>query len=86
MTVLARFERILLINVAICQRPSRYIWKLKFSPSGGALLEFEVGSGRVIKAFDMAVRGLSVGESKSVISCSCLVSTSTLRYFKQCMA
>jgi hypothetical protein len=35
---------------------------------GQALLEFEVGSGRVIKAFDMAVRGLSIGESRTVIS------------------
>jgi len=32
----------------------------------GPLLEFEVGSGRVISGFDEAVRGLKVGESKTV--------------------
>ncbi len=32
----------------------------------GPLLEFEVGSGRVIKGFDEAVRGLSIGESREV--------------------
>lgn len=34
--------------------------------AGGPLLEFEVGSGRVIKGFDDAVRGLSVGDSRKV--------------------
>ncbi|EKX43607.1 FKBP-type peptidyl-prolyl cis-trans isomerase [Guillardia theta CCMP2712] len=32
----------------------------------GPLLEFEVGSGRVISGFDEAVRGLSVGEKRKV--------------------
>ena len=32
----------------------------------GPPLEFEVGSGRVIKGFDEAVRGLKVGESRAV--------------------
>eukprot|EP00960_Hanusia_phi_P044278 756552-Hanusia_phi.AAC.2 len=34
--------------------------------SEGPLLEFEVGSGRVIAGFDEAVRGLSVGEKRKV--------------------
>jgi len=33
---------------------------------GGPPLEFEVGSGRVIKGFDEAVRGLKVTESRTV--------------------
>jgi len=33
---------------------------------GGPALEFEVGSGRVIKGFDEAVRGLKVKESRTV--------------------
>jgi FKBP-type peptidyl-prolyl cis-trans isomerase len=33
----------------------------------GQLLNFEVGSGRMIKGFDNAVLGMSVGDTKTVI-------------------
>lgn len=36
------------------------------SSAGRDPLEFEVGSGQVISGFDQAVRGLSVGESRTV--------------------
>ena len=60
--------------------PASNVFNKPIVRSEGPLLEFEVGSGRVIKGFDKAVRGLSIGESREVPACREYITTVVKRY------